>query len=386
MRPIEVATVRSVSEMPTLREFRADVVEFVAEAQDNADTCPAYGAILSPDLHHRAMHWQRYCYDRGWAGVHWPAEHGGMGLTRAHNLVWYEECAKAEVAPYLNLQGIVLAGEAIMRVGSVEQRERFLRPTLSNEILWCQLFSEPEAGSDLGGLHCSASRDGGHFRLNGQKVWSSNAQLAQYGILLARTDPGEAKHRGISFLLLDMTLPGIEVRPIKQMTGDTEFCEVFFDDVLVPCGALLGELHGGWAVAMAVLEDERGGAGAAGVIGLRRRLEAMFDRATDLGDVERQQLTDLMSRGRALQSLMELRGEDPQIAPVAKLMNSELGYDEALVEATTQGARAMLDGDTTERLLYAPGMRIAGGTSEIQRNIIGERVLGLPREPRSPDS
>ena len=273
-----------------------------------------------------------------------------------------------------------------MRTGSNEQRERFLRPTLSNEILWCQLFSEPEAGSDLGGLRTSASLDGEHFRLNGQKVWSSNAQFAKFGILLARTDLDQAKHKGISFLLLDMTLPGIEVRPIKQMTGDMEFCEVFFDEVLVPGDALLGELHGGWAIAMAVLEDERGGAGASGVISLHRRLEVMRGRATNLGDVQRQQLTDLMSRGRALQSLMELHGEDPQVAPIAKLMNSELGYDEALVEACTQGAKAMLDGDATERFLYAPGMRIAGGTSEIQRNIIAERRLGLPREPRPPDS
>ena len=379
-------TVRSVSDLPTLPEFRTDVARFLAEAQENADTCPAYGAILPPDLHHRAMHWQRYCYDRKWAGVHWPAKYGGMGLTRAHNLVWLEECAKAEVAPYLNLQGIVLAGEAIMRTGSNEQRERFLRPTLSNEILWCQLFSEPEAGSDLGGLRTSASLDGEHFRLNGQKVWSSNAQFAKFGILLARTDLDQAKHKGISFLLLDMTLPGIEVRPIKQMTGDMEFCEVFFDEVLVPGDALLGELHGGWAIAMAVLEDERGSAGASGVISLHRRLEVMRGRATNLGDVQRQQLTDLMSRGRALQSLMELHGEDPQVAPIAKLMNSELGYDEALVEACTQGAKAMLDGDATERFLYAPGMRIAGGTSEIQRNIIAERRLGLPREPRPPDS
>ena len=381
-----VDTVRSVIDQSPLAEFRIDVAGFLAEAQDTADTCPAYGAILPPDLHQQAMHWQRYCYDCGWAGVHWPAEHGGMGLTRAHNLVWHEECAKAEVAPYLNLQGIVLAGEAIMRAGTAEQRERFLRPTLSNEILWCQLFSEPEAGSDLGSLRSSALIDGGHFRLNGQKVWSSNAQFAQYGILLARTDFDQAKHKGISFLLLDMALPGIEVRPIKQMTGDAEFCEVFFDEVLVPGDALLGELHGGWALAMAVLEDERGGAGAAGVVSLQRRLEAMRNRATNLGDVERQQLTDLMSRGRALQSLMELHGEDPKIAPVAKLMNSELGYDEARVEATTQGAGAMLDGDAADRFLYAPGMRIAGGTSEIQRNIIGERVLGLPREPRSSDS
>ncbi|WP_419553540.1 acyl-CoA dehydrogenase family protein [Candidatus Poriferisodalis sp.] len=365
----------------SLDAFRAGAVQFLSEAVDAGEACPAYGAILVPALHERARRWQRYCYDGGWAGLHWPAACGGRGLSRDHTGVWREECERAAVAPYLNLQGIVLAGEAIMRTGTDRQREQFLRPTLTGEMLWCQLFSEPGAGSDLGGLGTSAVPDGNRFVLNGQKVWSSNAQFAEYGILMARTEPDAPKHRGISFFLLDMKLPGVEVRPIQQMTGDREFCEVFFDDVSMPADALLGERGGGWGVAMAVLEDERGGAGASGVISLRKRLSKMITAAGETGPLGRQSLADLLARGSALAALMELHGADPRMAPVAKLANSELGYDEVEIGAGLRGADAMLAGTETEAFLYAPGMRIAGGTSEIQRNIIGERVLGLPREP-----
>ena len=365
----------------SLDAFRAEAVQFLSEAVDAGEACPAYGAILVPALHERARRWQRHCYDSGWAGLHWPAACGGRGLSRDHTGVWVEECERAAVAPYLNLQGIVLAGEAIMRTGTDRQREQFLRPTLTGEMLWCQLFSEPGAGSDLGGLGTSAVPDGNRFVLNGQKVWSSNAQFAEYGILMARTEPDAPKHRGISFFLLDMKLPGVEVRPIQQMTGDREFCEVFFDEVSMPADALLGERGGGWGVAMAVLEDERGGAGASGVISLRKRLSKMITAAGDTGPLGRQSLADLLARGSALAALMELHGADPRMAPVAKLANSELGYDEVEIGAGLRGADAMLAGTETEAFLYAPGMRIAGGTSEIQRNIIGERVLGLPREP-----
>ncbi|WP_420624078.1 acyl-CoA dehydrogenase family protein [Candidatus Poriferisodalis sp.] len=365
----------------SLDAFRVEAVQFLSEAVDAGEACPAYGAILVPALHERARRWQRYCYDSGWAGLHWPTACGGRGLGRDHTGVWMEECERSAVAPYLNLQGIVLAGEAIMRTGTDRQREQFLRPTLTGEMLWCQLFSEPGAGSDLGGLGTSAVPDGNRFVLNGQKVWSSNAQFAEYGILMARTEPDAPKHRGISFFLLDMKLPGVEVRPIQQMTGDREFCEVFFDEVSMPADALLGERGGGWGVAMAVLEDERGGAGASGVISLRKRLSKMIEAAGDTGPLGRQSLADLLARGSALAALMELHGADPRMAPVAKLANSELGYDEVEIGAGLRGADAMLAGTETEAFLYAPGMRIAGGTSEIQRNIIGERVLGLPREP-----
>lgn len=369
----------------SIEAFREQTAAFISRAVASGDACPAYGAILPPDRHPQAMHWQRFCFDEGWAGVHWPVEYGGMGLSPEHNIVWHEECALNEVAPYLNLQGIVLAGEAILRSGTDQQRERFLRPTLSNEILWCQLFSEPGAGSDLAGLQTSAVRDGDHFILNGQKVWSSNAQFAQYGILMARTDTQQPKHKGITFFLLDMQLPGIEVRPIKQMTGDSEFCEVFFTDVPLPAECVLGDVNAGWGVAMAVLQDERGGAGAAGVISLRRRLEAMVEQAGSIDPVGSDQLLQILNRGKALQSLMERRGGDPLIAPIAKLMNSELGYDEAQLASSLQGSDAMLNSISTDNLLYSPGMSIAGGSSEIQRNIIGERILGLPREPEIAD-
>ncbi|HAX04767.1 MAG TPA: acyl-CoA dehydrogenase [Acidimicrobiaceae bacterium] len=371
-----------MAEIPSIRAFRQQAAEFIKAAVISGDACPAYGAILPPDLHQQAMHWQRFCFDSSWAGVHWPVDHGGMGLTPEHNVVWHEECATAEVAPYLNLQGIVLAGEAILRSGTQEQRDYFLRPTLSNEILWCQLFSEPGAGSDLAGLQTSAVEDGDSFILNGQKVWSSNAQFAQYGILMARTDTEQPKHKGITFFLLDMNLAGIEVRPIQQMTGDSEFCEVFFTDVSLPANSVLGDLNGGWSVAMSVLQDERGGAGAAGVISLRKRLEAMIEASGSLDSIKSDELVRILNRGKALQSLMERRGGDPLMAPVAKLMNSDLGYSEAQLDSLLQGADSMLNSRSTDNLLYSPGMRIAGGSSEIQRNIIGERLLGLPREPQ----
>ncbi|WP_419841265.1 acyl-CoA dehydrogenase family protein [Candidatus Poriferisodalis sp.] len=364
-----------------LESFRTEAAAFLAHAVRTGIACPAYGAILAPELHEQARLWQRHCFEGGWAGLHWPAEHGGQSLSRRHTAVWMEECERAGVAPYLNLQGIVLAGEAILRAGTADQQRTFLRPTLTGELLWCQLFSEPGAGSDLGGLAAAAVADDDRFVLNGQKVWSSNAQFAEYGILMARTEPDAPKHRGISFFLLDMSLPGVEVRPIRQMTGDSEFCEVYFDDVAVPADALLGGRGGGWGVAMAVLEDERGGAGAAGVTGLRKRLAQMVEAAGATGPHGRQSLADLFARGSALAALMDLRGTDARMAPVAKLANSELGYDEAAVAVGLRGAHALVDSAPTQRFLYAPCMRIAGGTSEIQRNIIGERVLGLPREP-----
>lgn len=355
-----------------LSDFRESCVDFISTQQAAGTACPAFGAILPPHLLEPALLWQRTCFEHGFAGVHWPTEFGGRGLSRDHAVVWFTECARAAVAPYLNLQGIVLAGEAILRSGTPEQKQRHLQATLTGETLWCQLFSEPGAGSDLASLTTAAELDGNEFVVNGQKVWSSNAQFAQAGILLARTDPAE-RHRGISFFCIDMTLPGIDVRPIKQMTGDEEFCEVFLDDVRLPADALLGPLNEGWRVAMEVLADERGSFGAAGAISLRRRLAALGASAGAAEPVDRAAAADLLIRGGALAALLERVGAEPAMAPAAKLLRTELE-----VAAASLGHR--LDGSTDE-LLYSPGMRIAGGSSEIQRTIIGERLLGLPREP-----
>src|SRR5690606_7941470 len=188
---------------------------------------------------------------------------------------------RASVTPYLNLQGLVLAGEAILRSGTDEQRRRYLPPTLTGEILWCQLFSEPGAGSDLASLTTTAVRDGDHFVVNGQKVWTSNGAFADDGSLMARTDPDEPGHRGIAFVLVDMRTPGIDVRPLRQITGDAEVCEVFLDDVVVRADGVLGPLHGGWRVAMEVLQDERGSSGSSGIIGLERRLAQLRQLSSD---------------------------------------------------------------------------------------------------------
>lgn len=367
-----------------LDTFRADCVAFLEASKAAGVTCPAFGAIVPTDLVAASQRWQGYAHEHGWSALHWPADHGGRGLSRAHTTVWYEECARAQVAPYLNLQGYVLAAESIMRSGTDEQKAFFLPKTASGEIVWCQLFSEPEAGSDLGGLQTRAVRDGDDYVLNGQKVWSSNAQFADYGILMARTSPDLPKHKGISFFLFDMTLPGVEVRPLKQMTGDEEFCEVFFTDVAMPASALLGPENEGWRVAMEVLGDERGSFGEAGVISLDQRLDAVAAAGTDTAGrdaVGTDVLADLLARGGALRAFLQRIDGEVALAPATKLIRTELTSAADAYEASVRGPDAMLLDDVTEQFLYSPGMRIAGGSSEIQRNILGERLLGLPREP-----
>ncbi len=367
--------------MTSLDTFRASAATFIAAAIEDGTACRAFGAILPPGLHDRARGWQRHMAEHGFAALHWPVEAGGQGLTRAHTGIWAEECARAEVSPYLNLQGIVLAGEAILRSGTPAQQARLLPPTASGQVLWCQLFSEPGAGSDLAALATRAdpAPDGDGFVVTGQKTWCSNGQLAEWGILLART--GGPGHRGISFFLLDMTLPGIEVRPLRQMTGAAEFTEVFLDDVRVPADALLGPLDGGWGVAMGVLGDERGSSDASGLIGLDRRLARLAALAATDG-AARDRLAEVLVRGHALRSMLVASGGGPGAGSAAKLLRTELESDASRLAVDLAGPTGMLAGGPTDGFLYSPGMTIAGGTSEVQRTIIGERVLGLPREPR----
>jgi alkylation response protein AidB-like acyl-CoA dehydrogenase len=365
-------------DLPDLDDYRDGAAAFLTESVARDEHCPAFGAIMPPALHDRARAWQRRMFDAGYAGIHWPSDYGGQGLPRDYTAVWTEECAKARVQNMLNLQGIVLAGEAILRTGTEAQKAQFLEQTLSGEILWCQLFSEPEAGSDLASLRTAAVRDGDRYVVNGQKVWCSNGQHAEYGILLARTDPDEPGHRGISFFLLDMHAPGVDVRPLRQMTGDAEFCEVFLDEVSTPAESLLGPEHGGWLVAMQVLQDERGSSGSAGLISLERRLAHLASLMGDdpvLGD----ELLRLLVRGHALKAMFMRSGGGPAASSASKLMRTELEFDIEMLETRLRGAEGMLLDERTARFLYAPGMKIAGGSSEIQRNIIAERILGLPR-------
>ncbi|MFK8025948.1 MAG: acyl-CoA dehydrogenase family protein [Ilumatobacter sp.] len=372
--------------MVEVEEFQREAATWLA---DHAAHGPRdYGAICPPELFETGVAWHRRVRDAGFAGIHWPTEFGGRGLTPDHNGVWMLECARAGVPPVLNMVGLVLAGGAILAHGTTEQRQRHLTATLDAKHVWCQLFSEPGAGSDLGGLSTRADRDGDHFVVNGQKVWCSGGRYSNWGILMARTGAlsGAKKHDGISFFLCPMDLPGIEIRPLKQMTGEAEFDEVFFTDVELPVEHLLGPLHGGWGVGMSVLTSERGHIGTA-AISLERRLEQIISLADDrdTSQLERQRLAELVSRGTAYTALVQRQG--PVASTAASLMKlgiTEMSFDLAMLRGHDGGAHATIDGAAADGILAAPGGRIAGGTSQIQRNIIGERLLGLPREPRPP--
>ena len=367
------------------------VEEFQREASawlgDNAADGPSdYGAICPPDRIRQGVDWQRRIRDAGFAGIHWPTEFGGRGLTPAHNGVWLLECARAGVPPVLNMVGLVLAGGAILRYGTPEQQQRHLRATLDADHVWCQLFSEPGAGSDLASLSTKAELDGDRYIVNGQKVWCSGGRYSNWGILMARTRSlDEApRHEGISFFLFPMDLRGVEVRPLKQMTGEAEFDEVFFTDVELPADHLLGPLHGGWGVGMAVLTSERGHIGTS-VIGLERRLDqiAPLGSNRDLSPIERQAIVRQLTAGASMKAMAQRQG--PVASTAASLMKlgiTEMMFDVAMLRGDVAGVDAVVDGPAAVGMLAAPGGRIAGGSSQVQRNIIGERLLGLPREPR----
>ena len=367
--------------MITVDEFGAQAKQWLAA---NKHLAPRdYGAICPPDIVQAGLSWQRHLFAHGKAGIHWPVEVGGQGLTAAHQGQWLYECALAGVPGVFNMVGLVLAGGSIQKFGTPEQQSMHLNATLRADHVWCQLFSEPGAGSDLGSLSTKAERDGDRFIINGQKVWCSGGRYSNWGILMARTNQDAPKHEGISFFLLDMSLPGIDIRPLKQMTGESEFDEVFFTDVEMPVEALLGPLHGGWGVGMAVLTSERGHIGTS-VISLERRLDSISRLAEgrQLSATEKQKLAKLLSQGMAYKAMAQRQG--PVASTAASLMKlgiTEMMFETSMLRAEISGMDSLLDGPDAFGVLSAPGGRIAGGTSQVQRNIIGERLLGLPREP-----
>ena len=367
--------------MITVDEFAQEAKQWLAK---NKHLAPRdYGAICPPDMVNEGLAWQKHLYASGKAGIHWPVEFGGQGLTAAHQAQWLYECALVGVPGVFNMVGLVLTGGAVQKFGTPEQQAKHLNASLRADHVWCQLFSEPGAGSDLGSLSTKAERDGDRYIVNGQKVWCSGGRYSNWGILMARTNPDAPKHEGISFFLLDMSLPGIEIRPLKQMTGEAEFDEVFFTDVEMPADALLGPLHGGWGVGMAVLTSERGHIGTS-VISLERRLDSISRLAEgrELSPTERQEVTKLLSKGMAYKAMAQRQG--PVASTAASLMKlgiTEMMFETSILRSNISGMDSLLVGPEAFGVLSAPGGRIAGGTSQVQRNIIGERLLGLPREP-----
>jgi alkylation response protein AidB-like acyl-CoA dehydrogenase len=353
-------------------------------AEHRHEAPPNYGAIVPPELVGQAKGWQGLLHGAGFAGIHWPAEHGGRGLSVQHTAAWTSACAEVDVPEFLNMVGHVLTAGSLLAYGTRAQLAEHLPGLADGTRVWCQLFSEPGAGSDLASLSTASVRDGDSWVLQGQKVWCSNGRVADWGICLARTrSVAEApKHKGISFFLVPMAAAGVEVRPLRQMTGGSEFDEVFLDEVRVPADALLGPEHEGWSVAMATLTNERGHIGS-----MNRTIQKQVSRmAAGLAAAEepiaRQRVAELTTRGRALVALGSRQGPVASVASsLAKLGVTELLFDAAVLRNDLAGPHGMLAGPAVDGVLSAPGGRIAGGTTQVQKNIIGERLLGLPKEP-----
>ncbi|MEX0665291.1 MAG: acyl-CoA dehydrogenase family protein [Acidimicrobiia bacterium] len=336
-----------------------------------------------------ARQWQAKAAADGWAGIGWPTEYGGRGASLMEQIIFTQETTRFVVPDHVFRVGIGMGGPTVIAHGTEEQKRRWLRPLLTGEEIWCQLFSEPGAGSDLAGLRTSAVRDGNEWVLNGQKVWSSGAHYSQWGLLLARTDPDVPKHQGITYFMLDMSLPGIEVRPLRQMTGGAHFNEVFFTDVRVPDADRLGDSNDGWRVAQTTLLNER--AAIVELLGDRNAAEPLIALASGTADAStRQELAQVHIESaimrylglRIVTAFAQGRLPGPE-ASVAKLAMGALLRRSGSLALQLLGARGMVDDDDwTTAFLAAPAIRIAGGSDEIQRNIIGERVLGLPKEPK----
>lgn len=347
--------------------------------------------------------WQRKLSEHGWIGIHWPKAYGGQGATLIQQAIYAQEMARAKAPVPANGLGISIVGPTLIDHGTEEQKKRFIPKILNADEIWCQGFSEPNSGSDLASLQTKAVLDGDAFVVNGQKIWTSLGQYADWCILLVRTDPDAPKHRGITFLLCDMHTPGVTVRPLKQITGHAEFNETFFDNVRIPRDNIVGELNGGWRIAMTTLTYERGISTLATQVRMKQHLESMLDYARNTrrnghrlaeDPFTRQQLAQahirveimLMNLYRTITS--QLRGQPPgPEASLAKLYWSELDKWMQEMGMSLQGPYSQLmrdskyavDGDWQYNFLRSRAGTIYSGTSEIQKNIIGERVLGLPK-------
>jgi alkylation response protein AidB-like acyl-CoA dehydrogenase len=342
-----------------------------------------------------ARRWQQTKFDAGWAAIHWPVEHGGRGKTGIEAGVFSEEESHFDVSAGFFMIGVDMAGPTLMAHGTPEQQQRFLEPMLRGDEVWCQLFSEPGAGSDLASLATRAERDGDEWVLTGQKVWTSSAHVADWAMCLARTNPDAPKHAGITYFLVDMHAPGVEVRGLRQIDGGIHFNEVFLDGVRVPHDHVVGDVDGGWGVAMTTLHAERTSIGAGGRTGWRDVAELARQSGRITNPVVRQEIAQLHTR-EAIQRWIVYRvrtavarGTTPgPEAMVLKLLNSHQVEHIGAAVVSVLGADGMLWHDDApdggfwqDVFLFQWSSRIGGGTEAIQRNILAERVLGLPREP-----
>jgi len=388
----------------TVDAFRDELRAWLAEHLSPELRPEVLARLPEPERVARLRAWQATLAEGRWVGITWPKEHGGRAATIPEQIAYTEEMTRAQAPPVLGSLGIGIAGPPLIAFGTEAQKQRFARRILSAEDLWCFGFSEPGAGSDLASLRTSATLDGDDFVVNGQKVWTTLAHHADWCMLLARTNPDEKRAKGVSCLLVDMRSPGVSVRPLRQMTGEAEFNEIFFENVRVPRDHLLGELHGGWPVAVAALQNERG---ILYVVEMRIQLQQARDHLLDLArergttrdPVLRQELAGLhvatevfrMTCQRILDKLLRMGMPGPE-ASIIKLHWTEITQGIPQVGMHVLGSDALLY-DTPEprsgrvdpsqwvqrSYLASRAASIASGTSEIMRGIIAMQVLGLPR-------
>ena len=379
--------------------FRAELRGWLTA---NAPADPGEHASLADEVAF-LRGWQKTLADAGWVGIHWPRAYGGRGATVIENYLFQEEMAAARAPEVIGRIGVNLVGPTLIAHGTEEQKRRFLPAIMPAEDIWCQLFSEPGAGSDLTSLRTRAEKRGDGWIVNGQKVWTSYAQFARWGILLARTDPSGPKAKGISFFVCDMQQPGVTVRPLRQMTGGEEFNEVFLEDVFIPREHLVGTEHDGWRIANTTLTHERGTSPRQLVINrmllddlMRLARDGVHGRAPTAADARiRQRLAQhrieveitKLNNWRTLTRIERKQPLGPE-ASFVKLFWSEMSQriHDTLMEVLgpdglcwVPGPRALFGGRLVRSFLYYRSASIFAGTSEIQRNILAERVLGLPR-------
>jgi len=393
-----------LTDTPEQAEFRAEARAFLQANAAPRKAANPWAVTIHRDqdsarrAFERGRTWQRTLFEHGFAGLTYPVELGGRGGTAWHERIFNEEARNFDVSSGFVSATIAMLGPTLMKHATDEQRSHYVPRLLSAEYAFCQLFSEPGAGSDLAGLACRAVRDGDEFVVNGQKVWNSAAQFCNWGMLLVRTNPDVPKHKGITFLLVDMTTAGIQARPLVQATGASEFNEVFLEDVRVPVENVVGEIDGGWAPARTVLSNESAFIGG-GSAALGSRFERLLDLA-DLHDrredpVVRQGLADFYTRERIMGVMGERimsavrRREVPPIDPSAlKLFTTETRVRSGNLAMAIRGAAGVTGDDdvstwTQVELLGRYSISIGGGTTEVQKNNLAERALGLPREPRT---
>ena len=335
--------------------------------------------------------WQRKLHEGGWAGVWWPKQYGGRGATLIEQAIFSEEITRQRLPSPINVLGIMLAGPTIMVHGTDAQKDRLLEPILSADDIWCQGFSEPDAGSDFGNVQTRATKVDGGWSITGQKVWTSIAHEAKWCMLVARTDPDAPKHKGLTYFILDMHQDGVEVRGLKQITGSAEFNELFFNDAFVPDDMVLGDINGGWGVAMTTLMNERAGLAFGMQVAMRQNLDELLDQVRERGFVEDPYLLDRIGELYARTEVLRLTGyrglskqqhsgvPGPE-GSLPKWMSASTNQAITELAAEILGADALAqDSAWAYRVQRSRGNSIEGGTTEILKNIIAERVLGLPR-------